>query len=40
VENEPPDIPGIQIAIQQKDIINDLAYIIFRQNSTRKEGNY
>jgi len=40
LENEPTDISGIQIAIKQKEIINDLAYIIFRQNSTRMEGNY
>jgi len=39
VENEPTDISGIQIAIQQKEIINDLSYTIFRQNSTRNEGN-
>jgi hypothetical protein len=40
VENKSPDVSGIQIAKQQKEIINDLAYIIFQQNSKRKEGNY
>jgi hypothetical protein len=37
VENELKDISGIQTAIQQKEI-NDLSYIIFRQNSTRKRA--
>jgi len=40
LENKPIDISGIQIAIKQKEIINNLAFIIFRQNSKRKGGNY